>query len=42
MSTTKYEIPRCCSAVGSVRASRIPYRATWAKVVQTFWPLTTY
>ena len=42
MSTTKYVMPRCASASGSVRASRMPHCATCARVVHTFWPLTTY
>ena len=41
MSTTKYVMPLWASAVGSVRARRMPYRATCASVVHTFWPLTT-
>ena len=36
MSSTKYEMPRCASASGSVRASRIPHLATCAPVVQIF------
>ena len=39
---TKYEMPRCFSTSGSVRASRIPNAATWAKLVHTFWPVTTH
>ena len=35
-------MPRCASASGSVRASRMPNCATCASVVQTFWPFTTY
>ena len=41
MSTTKYVIPLWASASGSVRARRMPYCATWASVVHTFWPFTT-
>ena len=39
---TKYEMPRCLGASGSVRASRIPNLAMWAKLVHTFWPLITH
>ena len=30
------------SAFGSVRATSMPHRARWARVVQTFWPLTIH
>ena len=42
MGQMKYEMPRCFSTSGSVRASRIPSEAMWAKLVHTFWPVTTH
>ena len=42
MVQTKYEMPRCLGASGSVRAMRIPKRASWASEVQIFWPVTTH
>ena len=38
----KYEIPLCFGTSGSVRAIRIPKRASCAPLVQIFWPLTTH
>ena len=41
MSTTKYEMPRCVGASGSVRASRMPQSLRLAHVLQIFCPFTT-
>ena len=35
-------MPLCLGRSGSVRATIIPHRDTWARVVQTFWPLTIH
>ncbi len=35
-------MPWCFGSAGSWRAIRIPQRASWAWVVQTFWPLITH
>ena len=42
MSTMKYVRPLCFGTEGSVRARSIPHFARWARLVQTFWPLTTH
>src|SRR5205823_6028955 len=42
ISTMKYVKPRCFGTLGSVRATNIPHFAMCARVVQTFWPLTTH
>ena len=42
MSSKKYVRPLCLGWSGSVRATSIPHRDTWASVVQTFWPLTIH
>ena len=41
MSSTKYEMPLCFGADGSVRASRMPKSERSAHVDQIFWPFTT-
>ena len=41
MSSSRYEMPRCFGASGSVRTSRIARSACRAPDVHTFWPFTT-
>ena len=41
MSSRKYVMPLCFSALGSVRARSIIQSDWWASDVHTFWPLTT-
>jgi len=42
IGTISHVIPRCFGWSGSVRTRSSPTSATWAYVLQTFWPLTTY
>ena len=42
MGQTKYEMPSCFGACGSVRAMRMPSCECWASDVQIFWPFTTH
>ena len=39
---TSHVMPLCFGAVASVRTSSSQKSATWALLVQIFWPLTTY
>jgi len=41
ISTSKYEMPLCLGADGSVRTSSTCQSARCAKLVHTFWPLIT-
>ena len=42
MSMTMVVMPLCLGASGSVRMVASPKLATWAPLVQTFWPLTSH
>src|SRR6478735_8689578 len=42
MSMTIVVMPLCLGASGSVRTVARPKAATWAPLVQTFWPLTSH
>ncbi len=42
MSRISQVIPLCLGASGSVRTSSSQKSATWARVLQIFWPVTTY
>ena len=35
-------MPLCLGASGSVRATSMPRSAMWARVFQTFWPVSTH
>ncbi len=41
MSRISQVMPLCFGAAGSVRTSSSHQSATWARVLQIFWPLTT-
>ncbi len=41
MSRISQVMPLCLGASGSVRTSSSHQSATWARVLQIFWPLTT-
>ena len=41
MSTRMNVMPLCLAPLASVRTRKKPHSATWAMLVQTFWPLIT-